>query len=187
MKLSLATPPAVLPVTRDEAKLQSRILGNAEDTLIDLYIAAATAELDGPTGVVGKCFITQTWRLDLNGWVGPVGLRVEPVQAVAVYYMGADGEEHTLPTSNYVLHTGVGTSPVLQWIGSLPALGSEFWPVRVEITAGNDAAMPDQKVAILLRAADLYANREAASVGGAAVMSPAYDALVRKLRGGTIV
>lgn len=182
MKLSLATPPANLPVTVEWAKAHSRALDIGEDALIELYIGSATAELDGPTGVVGRCFITQTWHLELSGWIGPVGLRVEPVQSVSVFYAGDDGQEHELPSSNYVLNTGVGMRPTLSWRGSMPLISDQPWPVRIEITAGRDEAMPDEKLAVLLRAAQLYLHREADVDGSSIAPNPAFDAIVTKLR-----
>ena len=181
MKLSLITPPAVLPVTLAQAKMQSRVLGDQEDTLIETYLAAATAELDGPTGVIGKCFMTQTWRLELAGWLGPVALRVEPVASMEVRYLDAAGDEQVLSGASWLLDDDVARSPRLHWRGPLPVLGSHPWPVIIDITAGHAQAQPDVQVAILMRAAELYEQREAMTVG-AVQTSAAFDAIVSNLR-----
>lgn len=182
MKLTLITPPAALPVSVPTAKAQSRIPGDAEDALVELYLAAATAELDGPLGVIGRCFMTQTWRLELPSWQGPVPLRVEPVSAVEVRYLDSAGDEQVLSPASYAVDNDVGRSPRLYWRGSLPGLGDDAWPVKIDITAGHAEAQPDVKVAILLRAADLYEQREAQITGTIGAVNPAYDAIVAKLR-----
>lgn len=182
MKLIRITPPASLPVTRDFAKAHSRVLGDAEDGVLDLYLAAATDHLDGPSGVVGRCFMTQTWQLELSGWMGPVGLRVEPVQSVQVFYTGADGNEAELPSASYDLDTGLGHAPTLSWIGTMPVLSDAGWPVRIVITAGQAEATPQQKVAVLMLAADLYERRESSIQGTIITANPAYDAIVTSIR-----
>ena len=182
MKLRLITPPAELPVSLEYARAHSRVLGDAEDAMIDLYVAAATAHLDGPSGVVGRCFMTQTWQLELSGWMGPVGLRVEPVQSVQVFYIGADGSEYELPSASYDLDTGLGHAPSLSWIGNMPVLSDAGWPVRIVITAGQARATPAQQVAVLMLAADLYERREASVQGTIITANPAYDAIVSSIR-----
>lgn len=182
MKLTLITPPDSLPVSTATAKAHSRVLGDHEDSLIELYLSAATAELDGPTGVIGRCFMLQTWRLEMADWLGPVALRVEPVNSVDVRYIDAAGDEQVLDPSAWVLDDDVSRSPRLHWRGPLPALGDDPWPVRIEIEAGRAQADPDVQVAILLRAAQLYETREATVTGTIVAANPAYDALVAKLR-----
>ena len=182
MKLRMITPPSTLPVDVALAKQHSRILGEQEDDLVALYLSAATAELDGPTGVVGKCFMTQVWQMELVGWVGPLALRVEPVSSIEVRYVDAQGSEQVLPSSGYVLDDDVSRSPRLHWRGSMPVLGNDPWPVRIVITAGHEQADPDVQVAILLRAAQLYEHREAQITGAIVAVNPAYDAIVGKIR-----
>lgn len=182
MKLHLLTAPQELPVSLEFARAHSRVLGHEDDAVINLYLGAATAHLDGPTGVVGRCFMTQTWQLELSGWMGPVGLRVEPVQSVQVFYTGADGIERELPSANYDLDTGLGRAPRLSWVGTMPVLSDAFWPVRIVITAGRDQATPEQQVAVLMLAADLYERRESSIQGTIITGNPAYEAIISKLR-----
>ena len=58
----LVTPPAETPVSRTEAKAHLRVDGTGDDDLIDGLIDAAVAHLDGYTGILGRCMVTQTWR-----------------------------------------------------------------------------------------------------------------------------
>lgn len=70
MRLVLVTPPVAQPITLMEAKAQARVTHDDEDLLIQHYIDAATAWLDGPAGILGRCLVTQTWRAEL-ATVGP--------------------------------------------------------------------------------------------------------------------
>lgn len=65
MRLVLVVPPAAQPITLSEAKAQARVAHDDEDLLIQHYIDAATAWLDGPAGILGRCLVTQTWRAEL--------------------------------------------------------------------------------------------------------------------------
>ena len=70
MRLVLVVPPAATPITLSEAKAQARVEHDDEDLLIQQYIDAATAWLDGPAGILGRCLVPPTWRADL-ATVGP--------------------------------------------------------------------------------------------------------------------
>ena len=59
---------------RAEAKAQARVAHDDEDLLIQQYIDAATAWLDGPAGILGRCLVTQTWRAEIDAVAGPIRL-----------------------------------------------------------------------------------------------------------------
>ena len=53
--------------TAADFRAHARIRTDAEDTLIDGYIAAATDYLEGEHGILGGLsLMPQTWRLDLS-------------------------------------------------------------------------------------------------------------------------
>lgn len=74
MRLVLVTPPAAQPITLTEVKEQARVSHDDEDLLLQHYIDAATAWLDGPAGILGRCLVTQTWRAELAVVTRPVHL-----------------------------------------------------------------------------------------------------------------
>ena len=182
MKLSLITPPATLPVDVAFAKSHSRVVGAQDDALIEAYIAAATVHLDGPTGVVGRCFITQVWQIEISGWIGPVGLRVEPVQSVKVFYTAINGDELELDPAQYDLNASVGRAASLRWLGSMPQLGDAPWPVRIEVTAGKSEADHAEKLLVLILAADLFERRESTITGTIVATNPVFEALLANMR-----
>lgn len=74
MRLALVTPPAAQPITLTEVKEQARVSHDDEDLLLQHYIDAATAWLDGPAGTLGRCLVTQTWRAELPTVARPIWL-----------------------------------------------------------------------------------------------------------------
>ena len=54
MRLVLVTQPAATPITLAEVKAQARVSHDDEDLLLQHYIDAATAWLDGPAGILGR-------------------------------------------------------------------------------------------------------------------------------------
>jgi len=56
------TAPADRPVTLAEVKNHCRIDHSDDDTLVQSYIDAAVAHVEGWSGVLGRCLVTQTWR-----------------------------------------------------------------------------------------------------------------------------
>ena len=65
--MQLVTPPAEL-IPLPEAKAWLRVDGMEEDALIGGLLAAATAHLDGWTGVLGRALGEQVWEISLDAW-----------------------------------------------------------------------------------------------------------------------
>lgn len=179
MILTRTVAPAALPV--EDAKAHMRVLHDAEDQLIAVYLAAALQELDGPEGILGRCIGPQTWQVQLAGWSDVIVLPVEPVRTVAISYDDPAGDPQALPTESYALETGVGIRPRVRWlVQDRPELADVPWPVRVTVGAGFAQVPDDLLAAIWLRAADLYERREAS--GPAMQDNPAWAALIARHR-----
>jgi uncharacterized phiE125 gp8 family phage protein len=65
MSLQIVTPPAVEPVTLDEAKAQLKLDTDADDDLVARLIPAARARAEWH---LGRALITQSWTLWLDAW-----------------------------------------------------------------------------------------------------------------------
>jgi len=172
MRLSLVTPPSILPVSREEAKAHCRVVGDDEDDVFDGLIAGVVEYLDGPSGILGRAIMEQVWMLELASWpTSPLTLPVEPVSGVTITYFDTAGAEQTLPVAAYRLDSTSGAASVLHMTGTgdLPALDDDSaYPVRVAITAGAAAAADvksGMKVLIKMLIAHWYENREAVVVG----------------------
>ena len=177
--------PASEPVELEEAKLHCRVDHDEDDTLIASLISAATAHLDGWTGILGRCLITQTWRQDFGCFAGKLRLRLHPVAAITgVTYYDADNAQQTLATSVYELLTDeAGDYVALKADQDWPGTYSRAAAVSVTFVAGEATVPAAIKAAALLLIGHWYANREAVNVGNVTSELPmAVDALLRPYR-----
>lgn len=164
------TAPATAVVSTVDARAWMRVDDAASDDIIAALVDAATARLDGYSGLLRRCLVTQTWRQDFPEWpaTGQLALPFHGVSAVTVKYSDADNAEQTVSTSLYELLEGAA--------GSFIRFGDAFTEpavyddrsdaVRVTMTVGYGAAAavpPPIVTAIKMLAAHWYEHREAAS------------------------
>lgn len=190
----LVTLPSIKPVTLIEAKAWLDIGYNEKDTVITGLIAAATAHLDGWTGILGRCLCEQTWRQDFDGFARCLRLPFAPVISItSVKYDDADGVEQTVAGSDYsLLNDAVGPFVRFSNDFTIPSLSNSLPSVRVTYLAGyadisgtpRTSSVPDDiKHAIALLVRHWFDNPTAVVVGvGAQVMPMAVDALLAKYR-----
>lgn len=188
----LVAPPAVKPISPDEAKTHCRIDDADNDTLIDGLIAAATTHLDGWTGILGRCLVEQTWRQDYDDFWGCLRLPLFPVISVeSVKYIDANGAEQAIAAlNNYSVQTdGLGTFVRFLTGFTAPSLSQEKPAVSVTYKAGYAVTddvpdVPDAiKQAMLLMVSHWYNNREASLIGATVTDLPfAVDALLAPYR-----
>jgi len=183
--LYLITPPSAEPVTIAEAKEHCRVDLSNEDNLLDGLIAAARMWAEQ---YKGQALVTQTWDLKLRAFpCGRLEIPLGPLQSVtSVKYLDGAGVEQTWDAAKYSTHglyvpvtKPAGPDPKRGWIE--PVYG-QFWPialpvdeaVRVRFTAGwgTAAQVPQRfKQAMLLRLAQLYAQREPVVAGTAITLN----------------
>jgi len=188
--LRVVTPPAIEPVTLSEFKLQARVDGNDEDTLIARYIKTAREHVET---ILRRALITQTLMLALdNWWIGEQELLMPPLQSVTqVTYRDVNGTEHTLSSTNYVVDT-VSDPGRIRFAKGVSHPNVELWPyapVKITYVAGYGSDAEDVpepiRQAVRMLAAHYYENREAIYIerGGNMQMLPfAVDALLAPYR-----
>lgn len=142
MSYRLITPPAELPVTKEEVKGEARVLTTEEDAIIDVHIRAAISFIEAYTG---RSLITQTWELVLDDFSDTMKIDQHgPVQSVtSVTYFDANGDEQTVGSSNYALDaSGEPAWLVRASDFSWPTVASGINNVAVRFVAGfaDDAA-----------------------------------------------
>lgn len=171
--------PTELPVSRAEAKAQLQIdSGNTDwDTLIDGYLNAATAYLDGWTGILGRCLVTQTWEARFECFDEDFDLPFPDVSSVVVKYYDTANTLQTYSSSYYQLIQEDGGSEVNIYPTSpLPGITLQREDaVVITMVAGYGAAsaVPSAiKQAILMMVAHWFTNRETVAVGETAVDMP---------------
>ncbi|MDP2358014.1 MAG: head-tail connector protein [Beijerinckiaceae bacterium] len=185
----LVTPPAAPPVSLEEAKAHLRVDHDEENALIEALIAAATAHLDGWTGILGRCLVTQTWRQDLREFPAGGTIRLPfpaPGSVSVTYYDAANAEQTLAPSAYHVLDDIRGGAIELAASASWPAVYDRPDAVSVTFNAGYGAgnAVPAAlKAAIKLMIGDLYMNRETVAKTGVSVpMSTAAHMLIASYR-----
>lgn len=187
----LVTPPEVPLWTAEEAIARLHLNSTDDDLdLIDHYIEAATAHLDGYSGVLGRALINQTWRIDACSWGSPfIRLPLAPVQieGLTVKYFDGDNVEQTLAADQYEFFADA-IGPRLSRAASVswPSLYSRADAVRVTFVAGYGATAENVpapiRQAVLMLAAHWYANREAVADQGMAAIPLGVDALIAPYR-----
>lgn len=164
--LTVATQPTVEPVSLSEAKLQCRIDGDDEDSLIERLISTAREYVAETTG---RTFTTTVYTMTFSKFPYPTGridLPRSPVASVgSITYRDPDSATQTLSTSLYKVSAGDVYTP-----GYIVPKDGEIWPdtdddpdsVTVTFTAGTAVASVPETVRhqILMLVAYWYARPE---------------------------
>jgi len=167
LKLTQTAAPSIDPVARADAKNHLKVDFTDDDSLIDLYISAATSVAEKHTW---RQLITATYELSLNDFPdadGPITIPRPPLQSiVSITYTDTDGNSQTLSASKYQVDT-------IREPGQVWPETTESWPavederinaVTVKFKAGygdNESDVPQQiRHAIKRITAHIYDNRE---------------------------
>ena len=146
--------PAELPVTLEEAKAHLRVWHDDEDALIRSLMEAATAHLDGWSGVLRRCLVTQRWRATFDAWAPGLRLPFPDVSDVTV----AHGEDVDVSASFVTRFDSLGP-----WLDPVAGFGypalTGYGAIRVEFDAGFGGAADvpaTLKTAILMHVRQMY-------------------------------
>lgn len=158
--------PATYPVTLDELKAHLRIDHDDEDAQLSSYIAAATARLDGWSGVMGRCLVSQTWVWRIEEFPGRKWLELPfpGVQSLTVAYYDPQNVLQTFASSNWQIVPGpVADMLMLEEFASWPSVADRPDAISITMVAGYGAAADvpaDVRQAVLMMAAGFYEFRE---------------------------
>jgi uncharacterized phiE125 gp8 family phage protein len=176
--LTRVTAPVATPVSLAEARAHCRA-DTADDTLLQVYLDAAVAHLDGAEGILGRCLVTQTWEVTLDAFPAEIVVPLPTLQSVtSITYRDPAGSTQTVDSADYRV-SGQRITCADGW----PDTDGEHGAVTVRFVAGYGlaASVPAAiKAAILLLVGDLYANREAG--GEEIVDNPAVKRLLAPYR-----
>lgn len=171
-------------VTLDEAKKHLIVEHSDDDTLIDTYILAATAWLDGPAGRLGRTLGVQVLEWQLSDWPCH-GFRLPyppEIEVLSIKYIDPDGIEQTWPFE----------APL--YFENLPTLRGREGDLKIRYRAGYGASSGDPviwtnavpapiKVAILMLVHQWYHTRSPVVVGAPVETLPfAVEALLSPYR-----
>lgn len=122
-----------------------------DDALLEELRAQAVARLDGWSGILGRCLLSQSWRQEFSGW-GALRLALPDVSSATA--VGIDGEGVEVPALSSVLKHDTRGSYVV-------AEGPSVESVQVTFTCALPAhLLPSAREAIELRVAMRYLDRE---------------------------
>lgn len=177
------TAPAETPLTVEEVKDYLRVSHEDEDEQIVAILDAAISRLDGWSGILGRCLVTQTWQQDFDAFPDGSALRLPfpNVQSVVITYRDTAEAEQTFDAANWRLVSDATGSLVYLADGAVwPDTATRPDAVRVTMLVGYGAATavpPAIKMALKMDCGAMYEVRD-----GSAVNTMAYDSLIRPFR-----
>jgi len=162
-----------------------------DDTLIELIVSAATAELDGPNGSMGRALGEQTLRLTVDRFPyghDPLYLPLTTPDATpapfvgdSVYYIDPAGDEQVFTDWVYNWDTDpVSISPALGY--TWPTTRCQDSAVEVNYLAGYDSLPDPVQIYLRLRMAQMYDERSLVVAGVTIAKVPYYEAMLDSLR-----
>ncbi len=162
MPLVLTTPPAVSPVTVEQARAHLRVDETQEDALIASMIEAATRRVEFETA---QALITQRWSLLRDCWPrdGILAIPLHPVQAVEeIRILTASGLQ-TAAAESY--ETDLASRPArIRALSGFPVPARRMNVIEVRLRAGHGDAPADVpaplRQAILIIVAHWFEHRE---------------------------
>lgn len=189
MSLTLITAPVANPVTRDECKLNSRVTLAAEDSLIDVWIAAAVQDAEH---LMQRAIMVQQWQLTLDAFPCAAGnviiLQRPTVSAVnsVKFVDAAAGTLTTLDAADYWVATDTLRTRLAPAYGkSWPSARGQLGAVQVLFTCGwaTAAEVPQLiKAWLWMRVGSYFENRAQWTMGKAIDTNPAIDGLLDRWR-----
>lgn len=190
MALYLLTPPAVDPVSLEEAYRHLRIEDRLEDldqspmggeaALVLAALQAAIQHFDGPDATLGRALISQQWKMTADAFPSCFHLPLPPLVSVdEIRYIDSSGTPQALATDQYQVIGQGGRAPAMvepAFGVSWPAARAQREAVSITFTCGYGAAPGDVPMplrsAVKLMLGHLYENREAVVLGTIATELP---------------
>lgn len=139
MRVVVVEPPAPIVMPSDVPGGHS-----GDDALVTLMIAAAQADIDGPTGWLGRCLGVQTLEWTGDCWPAEGRLPYPPlIEILAVSYQDAAGVVQVLPVDALVDQNGSAQG------------------IKIRYRAGYAEPPANAKAAVILMAMGLASTTEA--------------------------
>lgn len=185
------TPPSDLPLTIEEMRRQCNITSSGDDAMLNFLCKAGVDYLDGYTGILGRCLMPQTWRIDLDEWPScHFRLPLAPVQSITeIKYFDPTNQQLTWNAANYALYEDA-LSPFVAWSSGIspPSIYERLDAVSVTFVAGygSRALVPAGiKHGLLMWIGTMFMQRENIILGTIVSELPGGGDLLRQFcRGG---
>jgi uncharacterized phiE125 gp8 family phage protein len=155
-------------VTWAEANEHLKLDGDtSQQAHVEALIAAATAHIDGPDGLLGRAIGVQTLEFVTDGFGhGSIALPCRPIiDITSISYLDSTGAWQQLDSDAYELRGDeLGTAWGKSWPSTRVFRGCGD-AVKVRYRAGYEQTPAPIRVAILLMVDDLYRNRGNVTTG----------------------
>jgi len=143
--LVVVTPPAVEPVTLDEAKDYAGIRGSSFDTRIAMFITAARVRLEQDNG---RSYIHTTRRYTLDWWPVEQAVIKPPYAPLAsvtsITYVDAAGDTQTWAADQYQVDLTTEPGRIARAYGvSWPVIRGDLGGIQIVYVSGHGAAASD--------------------------------------------
>lgn len=166
--------PASPIVTIEEARRHLMDLPEEDEPLVEMFIAAACAWIDGPAGWLGRAIGVQVLEWQGAGWLcrGETLPFPPELEIISIKYVDGNGDEQNWPI------------PDPLYFSDLPAVRGHPGDVKIRYRAGYGAKDPQDetkwiaaapapiKVAVLMLVAHWYRTREPVSIGSSVDQLP---------------
>lgn len=134
----LVMAPAAKPT--DAATVKARVAGlaDADDAVVSALIDVVTAHLDGWSGILGRCLVTQSWRQDYRCFGPCMRLPFPDVAVTEVAYYDVDDVKQTVDQAAYeTVIDAKGPFVRFKSAFAVPVINDDrITPVQITFTAG---------------------------------------------------
>lgn len=172
MRITVVTPAVSQPVDLATLKAHLRLNSNAEDTLLQMYLDAATELLISQTGYTPK---TTTYRLFLDDYPAD---RIAQLPRTPVTSLVQVINEDDSGTRATVTGSWLNGNKVL-----LPTPTTTTRSLEIDFIAGDSGNPAIVKTTILCLAAHFYSNRESYGETDLAALPQGFEVVCQLLRG----
>lgn len=159
MLMELITEPGAPPIEAEDVRARLNLGDDVSDEVLGAYIQAATDQIDGWNGWLGRAIVQQQWRMTLEGF-GCERIRIPLPPLVSldeVRYFDTGGVQQVWPDNEY--------ASLGQYL--MPKSGFAYPPtqfradaVQIDFTAGFETVPEAIKQAICLMVSNLRSLSE---------------------------
>lgn len=166
IKPVLITAPADAPITLEDVKKHLRVFFSDDDLYLDALIKAAVAHLDGYSGVLNRCMMSQTWKTVHRRFCHRMETLFTDTTDVVVTYYDTDGQLQTIDNTGGAAYRVY--PDYIEFVSgfSFPSIECRDDAVTIESTHGYAEVPETLALAMKILIAHWYRNREPATFGG---------------------
>ena len=127
-------------LTLADAKAACNVELDHQDELIGNLVRAAASHLDGYSGILGRCMVTQTWRYGFANLGGRIALGMPDAQSIATAtYRDPNGAAQPIASDLFRIDEEAAGA-VLTYVGASLGVERVAYPFSIDLRFGYGAA-----------------------------------------------